>query len=126
MPQEKMENASAERRLCLSGELTDGGPGIRFSVDSLAGEQAAFVIRHAGRVHAYLNRCGHVPIELDWQPSEFFDDSKLYLICATHGALYSPDNGRCLSGRCHGKGLTPLNVEERDGAVLLLRSERRS
>ena len=58
-----------------------------------------------------------MPIELDWQPNEFFADSKLYLICATHGALYAPESGRCLGGRCNGKGLTPVPVEERDGAV---------
>lgn len=116
---EETNNASVERRLCLSSDLTDGGPGVRFNVASFPGEQTAFVIRHAGRVYAYLNRCAHVPIELDWQPSEFFDDSKLYLICATHGALYSPDSGRCLSGPCNGKGLTPLNVEEREGVVYL-------
>jgi len=117
--QEETNRSATERRLCLSSELADGGPGVRFTVDSFAGEQVAFVIRHAGRVYAYLNRCAHVPIELDWQPSEFFDDSKLYLICATHGALYFPDNGHCFSGRCNGKGLTPLSVEERDGVVYL-------
>lgn len=115
-----------QRRICLSSELTDGGTGVRFMVASEQGEQPAFAIRHAGRVFAYLNRCGHVPIELDWQPSEFFDHSKLYLICATHGALYSPVNGHCLGGRCNGKGLTPVPVEERDGVVFYTRSELRS
>jgi nitrite reductase/ring-hydroxylating ferredoxin subunit len=61
-----------------------------------------------------------VPVELDWQETEFFDDSKVYLICATHGALYSPENGRCLAGRCHGNGLIPLPVEEQGGIVYLL------
>ena len=107
-------------RICLSSELVDGGPGVRFAVISEQGEQAAFAIRHAGRVFAYLNRCAHVPIELDWQPSEFFDHSKLYLICATHGALYAPDSGRCLGGRCNGKGLEKLTVAEIDGAVFYI------
>jgi phosphoglycolate phosphatase len=61
-------------------------------------EEPAFAVRFRGRVAAYLNRCGHVPVELDWQPNEFFDDSKLYLICATHGALVFPSR-RSLSGR---------------------------
>jgi hypothetical protein len=63
-------------------------------------------------------------VELDWQPNEFFDDSKLYLICATHGALYSPADGRCLGGRCNGRGLTPLPIEERDGAIYHTPSEQ--
>lgn len=105
------------RLICRSDALLDGGPGVRFVVLLGGREEPAFVVRFRGRVFAYLNRCGHVPVELDWQANEFFDCSKLYLICATHGALYAPESGRCLGGRCRGKGLVPLSVEERNGAV---------
>jgi nitrite reductase/ring-hydroxylating ferredoxin subunit len=64
-----------------------------------------------------------VPVELDWQHGEFFDDSKLYLICATHGALYAPESGHCLGGRCNGKGLEPVSVIERDGLIYLTPTE---
>jgi nitrite reductase/ring-hydroxylating ferredoxin subunit len=107
------------RRICASGELIEGGPGQRFKVMRQGSEEAAFVVRFRGRVHAFLNRCGHVPVELDWQQGEFFDSSGLYLICATHGALYAPDSGRCLGGRCNGKGLDPVAVAEHDGWVVL-------
>jgi nitrite reductase/ring-hydroxylating ferredoxin subunit len=70
-----------------------------------------------------MNRCGHVPVELDWQHGEFFDTSKLYLICATHGALYSPESGHCLGGRCNGKGLEPVTVIERNGKIFLTPTE---
>ena len=83
-------------------------------------EEAAFAVRFRGRVHAFLNRCGHVPVELDWQQGEFFDGSGLYLICATHGALYAPDSGRCLGGRCNGKGLEAVPVAEDDGWIVLI------
>ena len=107
------------RRVCASGELIEGGPGQRFTVTRRGIEEAAFVVRFRGGVHAFLNRCGHVPVELDWQQGEFFDSSGLYLICATHGALYAPDSGRCLGGRCNGKGLDPVSVAEHDGWVVL-------
>ncbi|MBP6709156.1 MAG: Rieske 2Fe-2S domain-containing protein [Candidatus Accumulibacter sp.] len=110
---------AAPRLICRSGEVLDGGPGVRFTLTQHGTEAPAFVVRFRGRALAYLNRCGHVPVELDWQQTQFFDDSKLYLICATHGALYSPEDGRCLGGRCNGRGLTPLPVEERDGAIYL-------
>jgi nitrite reductase/ring-hydroxylating ferredoxin subunit len=29
-------------------------------------DEPAFVIRHRGHPHAYLNRCAHVPMEMDW------------------------------------------------------------
>jgi len=111
--------ADPERVICSSTALLDGGDGVRFSLERHGVSEEAFAVRYNGRVFAYLNRCGHVPVELDWQPGRFFDNSGLYLICATHGALYSPESGSCLGGRCNGNGLTPLAVEENDGNVYL-------
>ena len=90
---------------------------------ALAMTAPAFVIRYRGEVRAYLNRCGHIPVEIDWQPGEFFDHSGLYLICATHGALYAPESGRCVGGRCNGKGLQAVLVTERDGQIFLIDSD---
>ena len=106
-----------QRLICASDELVDGGCGVRFTVDHHAVSEPAFAVRFRGSVHAYLNRCAHVPVELDWQQGEFFDHSGLYLICATHGAQYAPESGRCLGGRCNGKGLAVLSVSERAGSV---------
>jgi nitrite reductase/ring-hydroxylating ferredoxin subunit len=111
--------AAGLRLICSSQELVDAGQGFRFVVKRYEREVPAFAIRFHGRVHAYLNECGHVPAELDWQPGEFFDDSKLYLICSIHGALYAPESGRCLGGRCQGKGLKPLKIQEIDGQIFL-------
>ena len=115
--------AEHSRLICRSEDLQNAEAGVRFEVLWQGAMTPAFVVRHEGQVHAYLNRCGHVPVELDWQHGEFFDFSKIYLICATHGALYSPSNGHCLSGRCNGKGLQALPVREQDGVVYLLTSE---
>ena len=114
-----------ERLICASEELLDGGAGVRFEVgiDAAEAPVPAFAVRFHGRVHAYLNRCGHIPVEIDWQAGEFFDHSGLYLICATHGALYAPESGRCVGGRCNGKGLHPLRVIEQDGKVFLIESD---
>ena len=106
-------------RLCASGELIDGGEGLRFTVRREGVDLPAFVVRHKGEVRAYLNRCSHLPVTLDWEEGKFFDTSGLYLICATHGALYAADSGHCLSGRRHGEGLSEVAVAERDGWVVL-------
>lgn len=116
--------AEEPRLICRSEELQDGGAGVRFELQWHDENSPAFAVRYGGKAYAYLNRCGHVPVQLDWQPGEFFDLSKLYLICATHGALYAPDNGRCVSGRCNGRGLQALPVSEHDGAVYLLNEEK--
>ncbi|HET7776833.1 MAG TPA: Rieske 2Fe-2S domain-containing protein [Azospira sp.] len=115
--------AASQRVICASRDLQEGGQGVRFVVSRYGQEVPAFAVRFQGEVRAYLNRCTHVPIELDWQQGEFFDHTKLYLVCATHGALYAPESGHCLGGRCNGRGLTPVAVEERDGAVYFLESD---
>ena len=114
--------AGGQRLICASSALVDGGDGVRFEVAGLDGPQSAFVVRFRGVVRAYLNRCAHVPVELDWVPGRFFDLTGQYLICAVHGAHYDAASGRCAFGRCNGRGLQSLKVLERDGGVYLLDS----
>lgn len=116
--------ADDERLICAAGELVDGGPGVRFQIEHEGVALPAFAVRHAGRVHAYVNRCAHVGVELDWQPGDFFDPETGMLICATHGALYDPATGVCHAGPCPGKQLTPVAVVERDGRIVLEQSKR--
>ncbi len=111
--------AAGQRLICEASEVTEAGKGVRFEVSRAGNPEPAFVIRWRGAVHAYLNRCGHIPVELDWNSGEFFDFSRLYLVCSTHGALYDPANGACLGGRCNGMGLVPLQVSEQDGQIYL-------
>jgi nitrite reductase/ring-hydroxylating ferredoxin subunit len=92
---------------------------VRFWVHWRGRPAPAFAVRHAGRVHAFLNRCAHRAVELDWNEGEFFDAEGRELICATHGARYHPATGACLDGPCAGRGLVALPVLERDGRLLL-------
>lgn len=111
--------AAPERLICASTALVEGGPGVRFEVAEPGRSMPApaFAIRWQGRVYAYLNRCGHIPVELDWQHGVFFDYSLQFLICSTHGALYDPATGACRGGRCEGRGLKALTLVERQGNV---------
>jgi len=112
--------AEHERLICAASELAEQGRGVRFELNRNGRPQPAFVVRFDGRPRAFLNQCGHVPVELDWQEGEFFDDSRLYLICSTHGALYHPASGNCVGGRCAGRGLIPVPVVERDGHIFAM------
>jgi nitrite reductase/ring-hydroxylating ferredoxin subunit len=94
--------------------LQEGGNGIRFPLMAAGVAGTGFVVRYQGNVYGYLNRCAHVPIELDWAEGEFFDSSGLFLMCATHGAIYAPDSGRCAGGPCRGGALRPIAVVERE------------
>jgi nitrite reductase/ring-hydroxylating ferredoxin subunit len=110
----------AKRVICDGVQVEDGGKGVRFTVQRHGRTQPAFVIRYRGTVHAYVNQCAHVPVELDWMDGEFFDLTGLYLICSTHGATYLPDTGRCVGGPCSGSRLVRLQIEEHEGKVYLV------
>jgi nitrite reductase/ring-hydroxylating ferredoxin subunit len=103
-----------------TASIQEGGKGLRFYVKDSSGESIpAFAIRFDGQVYAYLNRCGHIAVQLDYLPGEFFSDDGRTLMCATHGAEYAPDTGACLGGPCYGIGLEPLTVRDQKGQLVL-------
>ena len=114
-----MAATSEQSVICRSRELIERGRGIRFTVRRHGEAAPAFVIRFGGAVHAYLNRCRHRSLELDWNEGEFFDAFGEHLLCATHGARYAPASGTCVGGPCGGAGLVKLAVSEQNGDVLL-------
>ena len=108
---------TAPQLLCPSSELKERGQAFVFDVQHFREPARGFVLRFDGLVVAYLNRCLHVPTEMDWQHGEFLDGDKEFIMCSIHGAAYEPLSGRCIGGPC-GKGtLTVLKVEERDAQV---------
>jgi nitrite reductase/ring-hydroxylating ferredoxin subunit len=110
----------AKRLICDSTQVQDGGKGVRFDVERHGETQPAFLVRYRGAVYAYVNRCAHISVQLDWAEGEFFDLTGLYLMCSTHGATYLPESGRCIRGPCDGRGLVRLSVEEDGGKVYLI------
>jgi nitrite reductase/ring-hydroxylating ferredoxin subunit len=103
--------------ICESGQVVEGGKGVRFPVMAFGDAATGFVVRYDGKPYAYLNRCAHVPIELDWFEGEFFESSGLYLMCSTHGAIYVPESGLCAGGPCKGGKLRPIAVHEVDDKI---------
>jgi nitrite reductase/ring-hydroxylating ferredoxin subunit len=104
------------RLICASAELRDGASGVVFR---LAPAVRGFAVRFHGKVHAFVNRCPHLGTELDWQPGEFFEETGLYLVCSTHGALFDPATGLCVAGPCRGASLETVPVTEQQGQVIL-------
>ena len=105
------------QRLCADVDLIERGRAIVFDVLHFREPARAFVLRFDGSVVAYLNRCAHVPTELDWQPGEFLDGGREFIICSIHGAAYAARSGRCIGGPCGRGRLLPLDVVERNHAV---------
>lgn len=105
-----------EQLICPSTALREGGDGVRFTVTLRGVDAPAFAVRYRERVYAYVNRCAHKGVELDWRPARFFDSDGRHLICATHGALYDPETGACAGGPCAG-GLVKLEVIEKNDHI---------
>ncbi len=116
MPEVNSPTMTRKTRLCNSADLVDSADAVAFDVLYCGQACAAFAIRYQGQAHAYLNRCAHVPMEMDFQPNRFFDSTGQWLICATHGAMYRPQTGACRSGPCRG-GLIKIDLSESDGVV---------
>jgi nitrite reductase/ring-hydroxylating ferredoxin subunit len=93
------------------------GQGVRFALVLDGVPEEAFAVRWRGAVHAYVNRCRHQSLPLDFGDAQFFDETMDALVCCHHGARYRPDTGACLDGPCAGGRLTALALEERDGAL---------
>ncbi len=103
--------------LCAAAELEESGRGYVFDVLLWGHPARAFALRFEGRVVAYLNRCAHIPAEMDWQPGEFLDADRRFIVCSIHGATYEPGNGQCVGGPCGRDRLLAIDVLERDGQV---------
>ncbi len=103
--------------LCASAELHESGKAVLFDVWLWRRPARAFALRFEGRVVAFLNRCAHVPTEMDWRPGEFLDDERRFIICTTHGAVYEPTTGHCIAGPCAGARLMAIPAVELGGRV---------
>ena len=93
--------------LCAAADIEERGRAWVWDVLEHGRPVRAFALRFDGQLRGYLNRCVHVAAEMDWQPGEFLDADRRWILCAIHGAAYEPASGR----------LTPVGVGERDGQV---------
>ncbi|HMW46893.1 MAG TPA: Rieske (2Fe-2S) protein [Cellvibrionaceae bacterium] len=83
-------------------------------------EERFFILNQGGEFRAYRNRCPHLNIPLEWQEDSFLCKDTDLVRCATHGALFLPENGLCVSGPCAGQSLEPLTIAlRRDGIYWL-------
>jgi len=105
--------------ICDRNQLTDGGLAVCFQFEFDGRIVDAFAVAFDDEVFAYTNICPHRGTPLDWQPGDVFDESGLYLICATHGAIFSPDTGFCVGGPCQGASLKKIAITVKNELILL-------
>lgn len=94
-----------------SSELREGQT-VVFPIELLGRQREAFLLRHGGRLHAFLNECPHWAVELDLGDGHFFDEGLGRIYCKNHGALFHPETGVCETGPCLGRALTRFAVHQ--------------
>lgn len=94
------------------GELAPG-ESKKFALHSGELTFEAMLVNYEGKLFAYVNRCPHVGLSLDWVDNQFFTVDRRYLVCANHGAIFEPASGACIWGPCAGAALcrVPLDIE---------------
>lgn len=110
-----MPEPAVPQRLCAAADLVERGQAVVFDVLVWRQPARAFALRFDGELVAYVNRCVHVPMEMDWRPGEFLDHDRRWIVCATHGATYEPADGRCVGGPCGRGRLMRIAIAEIDG-----------
>ena len=100
-----------------TGELSHGTT-KKFHLKCRGSDIEALLVNYEGNIYAYVNRCRHISISMDWVDNQFFTEDRRYLICANHGATYEPATGECIWGPCFGAFLQGLPLEISDGKIL--------
>ena len=77
------------------------------------------VVWHDQQVKAYINSCPHLAIPLEWQEHQFMDEEGEFIRCSTHGALFLPLSGQCISGPCAGDAIQNVAVSVQNDYVSL-------
>jgi nitrite reductase/ring-hydroxylating ferredoxin subunit len=77
------------------------------------------VVRQASEVYAYANVCPHQRHALDLVPDDFLAADGRLIRCASHGAMFTLEDGRCVIGPCVGKHLMKLECRVDNGVVLV-------
>ena len=106
------------RVLCSLAELAATG-----SRGFTAGEGdwplRGFVVRASHGVAAYVNTCPHAGHPLNFRPDKFLTPDQNLILCASHGALFTRDEGLCIAGPCPGQTLRRVPIEVVGEYVLL-------
>ncbi|AOK07306.1 Rieske 2Fe-2S domain-containing protein [Burkholderia sp. AU28942] len=105
-------------RLCRFSDVPDGGARV---VDEACIGRPVIVVRRGEQVWAYVNRCPHFSVPLDFEPGNVSCYRSQVLMCAHHSALFRFDDGVCIDGPCSDAGLEAVAVEVDSAAWVICR-----
>ena len=107
----------SQRALCRLDDLPDGS--AKGFAPPSGGFIGLFAVRRGAAVAVYLNSCPQIGVPRDWAPGRFLSHDGTRIVCATHGAEFEIDSGRCVRGPCLGDRLEQVMIEIKDGTILV-------
>ncbi len=113
-----MREIDTTRVMCSMLELEETGS-RGFAMGEGDWPLRGFVVRTTRGIAAYVNNCPHAGHPLNFKPNRFLTPDRNLILCGSHGALFTRDEGLCIAGPCPGKSLTPIPVEVIGDYVLL-------
>ena len=83
----------------------------------------AFAVRRNGCLYAYWDACPHYGgTPMAWRSNAYLNADGDRIVCASHGAEFEIETGRCVHGAALGRSLEPAPIEATpDGAIVLKR-----
>ena len=96
--------------LCRSEEIAEG-EALAFSSRPGSRTKVILVRRH-GALHAYWDACPHYgDTPMAWRTNEYLNAGRDRIVCASHGAEFEIETGRCVLGAALGKSLSRAPIE---------------
>jgi len=115
----EMRRDLSEQQVAHIRELPQGSS-KKFLLTCNGQRVEGFVINYRGSFYAYVNRCCHIPMPMDWFENQFLSEDGRFIICATHGATYDPATGECVAGPCPGEYLERLLLRVVEGTIFIV------
>lgn len=100
--------------LCDTDQLPDN-QSKGFTVNG----RSILAVKKYGEIHIYVNSCPHLGIQMEMVPDQFLDATHSLIMCSMHGALFTIDEGLCISGPCFDQKLKKIPFTIRDHKVFI-------
>ncbi len=115
----RLSQTPAGVRLGPLATVADGAA-RNFVLQMKAGRFHGFVVRRGETVHGYVDRCPHAGLPLAQRLDDYLTPDGRFIACSWHGAIFDPNDGRCVGGPCAGDKLAPWPVGVIDGEITTL------
>ncbi len=108
--------------LCRADEIVEGE--ARAFSSPTGSRTKLFVVRREAKLFAYWDACPHYgDTPMAWRNNEYLNASRDRIVCASHGAEFDIETGRCVLGAALGKSLTRASIKTSATGELYLCAE---